>query len=339
MLNVKRGPTIIDVAKAAGVSTATVSRVINRDSFVKDKTRMAVEDAINQLGYRRNSLARGLVTGKTGVIGILIPDVIGPLYGQIARGIEEVLLPLGIHSLVVSDNRNPKTEKRALELLLERQVDGIILVSSYLSNDALKDALPDNFPAVFLQPELTQTGGTSNKVELDNASGIKAALEYLFEMGHTEIAHIAGIRRDGLERRNAFETIMREANLNINIIESDGSELGGVKAATELLELPQVTAVQCNNDRTALGLYHGLKTNNVRIPDDMSVVGFGDLVYCAFLDPPLTSVQQSGLKMGKLIAEYLLMVTQGETSPNTLLPSKLSKRASVKCLKGVVTRS
>ena len=332
----KRSPTIVDVADAAGVSIATVSRVINGGN-VKAPTRKKVETAMETLGYRRNTLARSLATGKTGVVGVLIPDVLGPLYGQMARGIEEVFLPLGMHSVIVSDNRDPEEEKSATELLLERQVDGLILIGSYLTDDILASLSAAQTPIVLVQREHTPHECHYDTIQLDNESGVTAAIEHLITSGHKHIAHLAGTRLDGQERARIFKRTLQQHQLtNTHIFETNGVEDGGFNAAQQLItQAPHVTAVFCVNDRVAIGLYHGLETNGVRVPDDISIIGFDDLPWTAYLSPPLTTLQQPARAMGQAAAQRILKQLNTPAAPElTIFPSQLLKRASVKNLQG-----
>lgn len=321
----RRNLTIFDVARTAGVSTATVSRALNGGK-ISSRTQHRVDDAVRTLGYQRNTLARGLVTGKTGVVGVLVPDVLGPLYAQMARGIEDVLTPLAMQYTLVTSSRNPEREGVATRFLLEHQVDGLILIGSELAADDLS-ALVGNRPAVLVQREGDVAAYPT--LSLDNALGVTLALDHLIAAGHRHIAHITGVRRDGRVRRQAFEDTLRAAGLEPLVIVSDSLESGGLKAAETLLAHPEVTAVFCSNDRIALGLYHALHAQSVRIPDDISVVGFDDLPWGEYLAPPLTTVRQPGREIGRLAARLLLGDASPETSP---VKPELVVRASVRTL-------
>ncbi|MEZ4605948.1 MAG: LacI family DNA-binding transcriptional regulator [Deinococcales bacterium] len=314
---IRHKPTIIDVAKRAGVSTATVSRVMNGEALVKDETRQMVEDAIAALGYRRNYLARSLVTGKSGVVGVLIPDVTGPLYGQMARGIEDVLIPLGLHSILVSDNRDPQEEERAIGLLLERQIDALIIIGSYISDASLAQLISPDFPLLLLQREQVSLNSPYISLQLDNDQGVNEAMQYLYEMGHRQIAHVGGLRYDGERRRVVYEAFLREWGLEPFTLASDGTEEGGYQAANKLInKKPEVSAVFCINDRTALGLYHRLQERSVRIPEDISVIGFDDLPFAKHLAPPLTTIQQPARLMGQRAAELVLDLQAKSEAPS-----------------------
>lgn len=321
----RRNLTIFDVARTAGVSTATVSRALNGGK-ISSRTQCRVDDAVRALGYQRNTLARGLVTGKTGVIGVLVPDVMGPLYAQMARGIEDILTPLGMQYTLVTSSRDPGREGAATRFLLEHQVDGLILIGSELPADELT-ALVGSRPAVLVQRE--GNAAAYPTLGLDNALGIKLALNHLFTAGHRHIAHIAGVRRDGRVRQQAFEDFFGAAGLKPLVIASNSLETGGLAAAEMLLAHPEITAVFCSNDRIALGLYHALHAQNVRIPEDISVVGFDDLPWGEYLAPPLTTVRQPGREIGQLAARLLLGYAPPETSP---IKPELVVRASVQTL-------
>lgn len=321
----KRPPTIIDVAREAGVSTATVSRVLNGGP-VTDETRHAVQRVIERLGYRRNSLARGLVTGRTGVIGVLIPDIGGPLYADMVRGVEDVTRPLGMHAMLVTDNRDPEREADAIELLLTHRIDALIDIGSTLGADDLA-ALVGDLPLVLVQHERPGTGFAT--VAIDNRAGVALAVEHLTERGHRAIAHIAGVRRDGEERAAAFGEQASAHDLDpAPVFAGHSVEQSGREAAAWLADHPAVSAVVCTNDRTAFGLYQGLKARGVGIPETLSVTGFDDLPWGAFLDPPLTTVRQPGREMGRQAALRVLASPPPEAGSLTIAPT-LIERASV----------
>lgn len=319
----RRNLTILDVAHMAGVSTATVSRALNGGK-ISSRTQRRVDDAVRKLGYQRNTLARGLVTGKTGVIGVCVPDVLGPLYAQMARGIEDVLTPLGVQYTLVTSSRDGGREGAATRFLLAQQVDGLILIGSQLDAPELT-ALVGDRPAVLVQREADTAPYPT--LSLDNARGAQAALEHLFQNGHRRVAHIAGVRRDGRARQKAYEQVLRAAGLTPVVIPSDSTESGGILAANTLADYPETTAVFCSNDRVALGLYYALRGRGVRVPEDLSVVGFDDLPWGEYLAPPLTTVRQPGREMGRLAAR--LVLGENAVTESTFVEPELVVRASV----------
>ncbi len=310
-----RSPTIHDVAREAGASIATVSRALN-GGVVSPAARARIERAVALLGYRRNDVARGLVTGRTGLVGVIVPDLIGPLYAQMARGIEDVLEARGMHAMVVTDHREPDAERRAVEVLRARQVDGLVLIGSSLPEDALRTAA-GGVPVALVQREGPQT--CLPEVRLDDAAGVRAVVAHLVALGHRRIGHLAGTRRDGVERRDAFLAALRAAGLEPGpLVESDFTEDGGATAAPRLLDDPSVTAVFCGNDRMAVGLLHAAAQRGIAVPHDLSVVGFDDLTWARYLTPPLTTVRQPGRELGR-VAARLVLAPQTGAAPTPLL--------------------
>jgi len=325
---VKRNSTILDVAEAAGVSIATVSRALNGGK-VSPAAKNAVERAIATLGYRRNTLARSLVTGKSGVVGVLIPDVAGPLYAQMARGIEDVLDTHGMSFMMVTGNRDPEVERSSIVLLLNRRVDALILIGSGLQHEPLEQLLSGGPPVVLMEREGRAESFVT--ISLANAEGARAATEHLIERGHTRIAHIAGIRRAGERRREGYLQALRDAGLEPGpLLYGDFNETSGVAAGEKLLSHTEVTAVFCSNDRMALGLYSLLKARGIRIPDDLSIIGFDDLSWGEYLDPPLSTVRQPAREMGRVAASQVVAALQGEPTVTSIrIPAEVVIRASV----------
>jgi LacI family transcriptional regulator len=329
----KSKPTIIDVAKRARVSIATVSRVLN-GVHVREDSRVRVEKAVQRLGYRHNKIAQGLVTGKSGVIGVIVPGVVGHLYGLVARGIEEVLLAQGLHMVIVTNTRNAEEEKQNLRLLLERQVDAVIIIGSFLQDSDLQQ-LGLNVPIVFIQRELTPEGSPHSSVTIDNRSGMAAAVKHLIAAGHRDIAHISGLRRDGLERCELFKELLSGAGLcNTVIFEGNFTEKRGLELADDILQHKNITAILCSNDRMALGLYRALHSKKIRIPKDMSVIGFDDEPWTEYLEPPLTTLRQPARETGQLAARQVLLELKGKSKvSHQVIPVEFIGRASVSKIK------
>jgi LacI family transcriptional regulator len=325
----KSKPTIVDVAKKARVSIATVSRVLN-GVHVREESRVRVEKAVRHLNYRHNKIAQGLVTGKSGVVGVIVPGIVGHLYGQMARGIEEVVMAQGLHMVIVTNTRNAEEEKENLKLLLERQVDGVIIIGSYLHDEDLLE-LNLNVPIVFIQREVPPLKSCHSAITIDNRSGVEAALAYLWGAGHRCLAHITGLRRDGLERQQLFQEIVNRKGLGDALIfKGDFTEEKGLELADEVLKRKGITAVVCSNDRSALGLYRALHSKGVRIPKDISVIGFDDEPWTPYLEPPLTTLRQPARDVGRFAAKQILAEVQGEAKPKQhSVPVEFIERASV----------
>lgn len=318
-------PTIHDVAREAQASIATVSRALN-GGIVSAAARSRIEAAVERLGYRRNDVARGLVTGRSGLVGVVLPDLVGPLYAQMARGIEDVLEERGMHAMVVTDHLDAVAERRAIDLLLGRQVDALVLIGSRLGEPDLADARR-RVPLVHVQRDTTDTDEA--QVRLDDAAGVAAAVGHLIALGHRRIAHLAGTRRDGRERLAAFRAALGAAGLEPGpIVEGDFTEQGGEAAAEAVLADPDVTAVFCANDRMAVGLLHAAHHRGLHVPGDVSVVGFDDLTWTRYLWPPLTTVRQPGREMGRAAARLVLDGPVGDAPTTLRVRPELVVRAS-----------
>jgi LacI family transcriptional regulator len=325
----KAKPTIIDVAHQANVSIATVSRVLN-GTVVNEDNRRAVKKAISKLSYRHNKVARGLVTGKSGIIGVIIPDISGYLYGHLARGIEEVVMQHHLHMMIVTNIRETEQEKANITLLLERQVDGIIVLGSYLSDRQLGKLGLGKTPIVFIQRELPHPKSRYSSIDFDNRVGIEQAVDYLFKAGHQKIAHINGLRRDGADREVYFrDAMLRHGVKNPLVLEGDFTEQCGVAGAKGLEQHPEITAVICSNDQSANGLYQGLRSRGLRVAQDLSVIGFDNEPWSAYMDPPLTTLHQPAKEAGQLAAKQVLAELSGEARKHCLVPVSFIERASV----------
>ena len=327
----ERAPTIHDVAREASVSTATVSRVLNGGS-VRADTAAAVHDAVRRLGYLPNRVARGLVTGRSDVVGVLVPDLVGPLNAAVARGVEDALEARGLHAVVTTDHRDARRERARMRSLVARRVDGLVLIGSQLHDDAIR-ATVGSTPVVHVgaEREPDPLDDPIPEVRVDNRAGTDAALRLLARAGHVRIAHLAGPRRDGREREVAVHDGARVLGLELVACQAaDFSEAGGLEAGRILLDTGGFSAVVCANDRSAVGLYAAARERGLRLPDDLSIVGFDDLPWSAYLDPALTTVRHPSREMGRVAAERLFAVDGADAwrGLRTLSPD-LTERASV----------
>lgn len=296
-------PTMHDVARAAGVSTATVSRVLNGGA-VRPDTARRVRGAMRRLGYVPNRVARGLVTGRSDVVGVLAPDLVGPLNAAVARGVEDVLEARGMHAVVMTDHRDAERERDRIETLVARRVDGFVLIGSELSDDQIA-SLVGAIPVAHVGAESERD--RLPEVRVDNAIGIDAVLALLAKAGHRRISHLRGTRRDGRERLAAIRERAPAHGLELTaVVDADFSEEGGLRAGRKLLAQGGFDAVLCANDRSSVGLYAAARERRLRIPEDLSVVGFDDLPWSGYLAPPLTTLRQPSREMGRLAAERIL---------------------------------
>lgn len=314
--------TLEQVAEAAGVSPSTVSRILNGTAAVSQAKKDAVQAAIQALGFRPNPVARGLAGGRTLSIGVVTQIISSPFYGEALLGIERELEQAGYVPLFVSGNWHEEDERKAIETLLSRRVDGIIVLAGRLADEALL-SLTAGLPTVVVGRQLE--GPQLYSFSFDNRAGARAATQHLIDQGHRRIAFIAGdlIHDDAVERQNGYLDALAAAGIAMDanlIVQSDFTEAGGMLAVSRLLERDaHFTALFASNDQMAIGACLGLHRRNLRVPDDVSLVGFDDLIMARYSMPPLTTVRQSVYEIGSEAATAMLGLLRGAT-PKVELP-------------------
>jgi len=316
-------PTLEMVAKEAGVSMATVSRIINGTATVSAERRGAVEKAIAKFKFRPNPAARGLAMGRSTTIGVITQAIDSPFYGEGLRGIEHYLQQHGYAALFMSGNWNEEDEARCVRELLARRVDGIIIFSGRLKDSELS-AYAKKVPIVLSGRSLKASGVFS--LPIDDRKGAVLATKHLIDLGHKRIGFIAGILRhpDAEERHSGYRGALQDAGIAYDpklVVPGDFHEEGGVDATLRLISSKApFTALFCVNDQTAHGACLALHRHNLSVPGDVSVVGFDDLPSSSYRVPPLTSVRQSVRTLGESSAEAMLQLLKKER-PHVSLPS------------------
>jgi len=319
-----------DVARLAGVSHQTVSRVLNGHPNVRPQTRAGVLAAIRELGYRRNAVARSLVTGRTQALGVISFDT--TLYGPASMlyGIERAAHPrysVTITSVPAFDSRSMQD---ALDRLLGQGVDGVIVIAS-------ETPAIEALAGVRVDVPLVAVGcGTSaplDSVAIDNIAGAFEATRYLLGLGHRTVYYVGGpdTTVDARERADGWERALREAGAPVpEITHGDWSASSGYETGHRLASMPEVTAVFCANDQMALGLLRALAEHGRQVPADVSVVGFDDIPESAYFLPPLTTVRQDFGDLGRQALRLLLeRISERQVSADRLpLPPELVVRAS-----------
>ncbi len=285
--------TIKEVARAAGVSVATVSRVMNDSGVVKPETRMRILKVSKQLNYVPNSAARSLITSRTNTLGVLLPDLYGEFFSEVIRGLDQTAQTEGYHLLVSSSHNDEEAISKALRTMQGR-VDGIIIMSPDTNAETLESSLPESVPAVLLN--CSPDGGSVDVVDIDNGGGARMMARHLLGLGHERIAVVAGRsdNRDSELRLNSYRKVLSEHGLYdpTFIIHGDFTEQSGFAAVPQILMLnPRPTAVFAFNDAMAVGVIGGLQEVGIAVPDEMSVGGFDDIPMSRFLNPPLTTVR------------------------------------------------
>jgi LacI family transcriptional regulator len=311
------------VAEAAGVSAATVSRILNGTAVVSDDKRQAVDAAIAALGFVPNPVARGLAGGRTLSIGVVTQAIDSPFYGGALRGIEDTLTAAGYSPLFVSGQWSAVHEARCIDTLRSRRVDGIIVLTGRLSDAALA-ATARELPVVVTGRTLKAPGLVA--LDFDNFEGARLATHHLLTLGHRRIAFISGDLKhpDGKERLRGYRSAVEAAGLPYEtalVLPGNFTEGSGLAAVERLIDSREpFTAIFAANDQMAFGAALALHRRRMRVPDDVSLVGFDDLAGSVYAIPPLTTVHHPVQELGQLAAQAMLQLLAGE-SPTLALPA------------------
>jgi LacI family transcriptional regulator len=326
--------SIKEVALKAGVSVATVSRVINGTGPVAEETRRRIQDAIDKLRYVPHGAARSLITNQTDTVGVLLPDLHGEFFSEVIRGIDLAARRNAYHVLV-SGFHSDRAEIEAVLRALRGRVDGLIVLSPDVDAQTLQRNLPETLPVVLLNTP--GDGATFDSIQIDNHGGALAMVRHLAKLGHTRIALIRGPKEnvDAQERLRGYHDALRSLEIESSSaleIEGDFSEDSGYRAGRRLLKLkPRPTAVFAANDSMAIGCLFALREAGVRVPDDVALAGFDDIPIARYLTPPLSSVHVPISELGMRAMERLLSAVDSkneqERSQETV-PTALVVRGS-----------
>jgi len=328
------GVTIKDIAAQADVSTTTVSRVLNNKPDVSDTTKAKVKKIMDELNYQPNNIARGLVMKKTKTIGLIIPDISNPFFPEIVKGVEHRAKELG-YSVIICDTDNQiKEEKSSIELLLGKQVDGMITSLSIESAEEFDDFKMINFPVVQLDRNVP--GLDYPKVSINNELSAYKAAKYLTSLGHKKIAHVTGElkTKTAQDRLKGFKEALKANGIEVEeryIIEGDYSQESGYDAFAKIAKMDnRPTAVFFANDLMAIGAYEAAAKYNINIPNDISVIGHDGISIASVVQPRLTTMIQPKNKLGRIAAEVLIDMIEGrEKNPeDVILATELIKRKS-----------
>ena len=323
--------TIKDVAREAGVSVATVSRVLNDSALVSEATREAVRQVADRLNYWPNGAARSLITNRTHAIGALLPDLYGEFYSEVLRGMDLTARKTGLHLLVSSSHADTEEVVAALRTMRGR-IDGLIVMAPDVDARTAIQGTAVDFPLVLIDP-----GGdleSRDTLSIANVEGARAMVEHLIGLGHRRIAMITGPERniDALQRLEGYRAALRaggqwRADLEVA---GDFTEPSGYEAARRILQMaPRPSAVFAANDAMAIGALGALSDAGLRVPEDIAVTGFDDIAMARYLNPPLTTVHVDAFRLGERAVERLLAIGRGDATPgHEELPTRLVIRGS-----------
>jgi LacI family transcriptional regulator len=320
--------TIADVAQAAGVSSQTVSRAINDKGEISPETRERILGIARQLGFRPSNIARSLVRQLTTTIGIVIPDITNPFFSEIVRGVEDAARAHAYNVFLCNTDEAPERELSALDSLLDKQVDGVILCSPRLEEDELLARLEEIPYAVLINRPAAETLAHVRSLSFDDRAGACLAVGHLLERGHRRIGFLAGPRRSrsALQRLAGYRDCLASARGRGTpapgewVLHCEPDLAGGERACRELLSAqPELTALLCYNDLVAIGAIHAALDSGRRIPEDLSIIGFDDIPLASYVRPPLTTLRTPKREVGAAAMQALVDLMEGQTQAG--LPS------------------
>lgn len=333
--------TIADVARAAGVHASTVSRALNPATrgMVTEAVALRVAEAADRLGWRPSALAAGLRTRRSRTIGILVPDLVNPIFPPIVRAAESLLAAQGYATLVANTDNDPAREEMLISRMAEHVVDGLMMASAAEGTHAIELCARFGIPTVLINRRLP--GATTSAVTNDDRHGIGLAVSHLVALGHRRIAHLAGPRgvSTAIDRREGFLEALRAAGLDPGpVVDAAGYTRAAGRVAMEALlagpgfTAASFTALVAANDMLCLGVYDVLRARGLRAGVDLSVTGFNDMPFVDLIDPPLTTIRIQHAAMGREAAEALLAEIAEPAAPrrDTRLVPELVIRASTR---------
>jgi LacI family transcriptional regulator, galactose operon repressor len=308
---------IREIAKRAKVSTATVSRAINRVPTVDPQLAKRVWKVVEELGYYPNTQARALVSGKTRIFGLIVSEITNPFFPEIVQSFEDMAVEHNYEILLTSTIHDPKRMEMSVRRMLERRVEGVAILTFGMEEALLEGLRYRKVPLVFVDvgPPVARV----SNIRIDYRRGIRQAVQHLAALRHERIGFVAGplSLKSAMARKAAFEESMQEIGMHMDsqyFVEGDHTMEGGMRALVQLAKLKnRPTAVMCSNDMTAIGVMREAYDYGIAIPQELSVVGFDDIRLSQFIIPPLTTIQMSQTEIARLAFKALLSEVNRES--------------------------
>jgi len=323
-----------DIAKLAKVSSTTVSHVINETRLVLPETKKRVLDAMRKLNYQPNLLARGLATGKTHTVGLVISDIKNPFYPELVQGVEELAVKNDYNIFLCNTDYDIEKGFKSIGALIMKKIDGIIVASSQADSLLIKELINTKVPFVLV--DWGKRNVNADSIYFDYRIGIAEAIDYLTSLDHRKIYFISGpktMKTAKIRIRNFIDVVekYKDDDLDYKIIEGDHKIEGGIRAAQDILKRKDIpTAVICSNDLTAIGAMKAFKAGGIKVPDDMSIIGLDNIALTEIVSPALTTIELERYRIGSTAMELLL---------NRIKDKKLAKQTGIFKTKLIIRES
>jgi len=322
--------TILDVAKLANVSKATVSRVINNNSSVNDEIKARVLHAIDELGYRPSALARHLASNTSNMIGLILPDITNPFFPVLARGIEDVAHRLGYTLFLCNTDNDPAIEQEYIHKMVQQQVAGIVLISSSFGEDQIQQLVSLKVPFVLSDRWFPDV--PFDAVAIDNYKAACEVIDYFIRQGHERICHLAGPTsiQSAEKRKQGYLDTINEANLKPIISHGPFTYESGFQRMASILDEGLPSAVFAANDLIALGAINAIRSRGLRVPEDIAVIGCDDIAFAQMCNPMLSTIAVPVYQIGVTAMELLHERVKGVRAEkkHVILEHRLIKRES-----------
>lgn len=327
-----------DIARDLGVSVVTVSKVLRNHTDISEETRERVLKRMKELNYRPNLAARALVTGRSCTMGLVVPDLVHPFFSHVAKGVSKALRKKGYSLFISSSEEDPQLEQQEIDQMLARRVDALIIASAQWTVESFRRIEEQKVPFVLIDRQFP--GFAANFIGVDDIAVGRMATDHLFDQGCSRIAHIRGPEvSPALGRLEGYRGSLAKRGLSpapghvvMSRTGDDAGDVSGYEAMLKLLSLsPRPDGVFCYNDPTALGAMKAILDSGLRVPEDIAVVGCGNVIYDTLLRVPLSSVDQDSLSIGEKAGKLALSLVESKTPQrprSILLEPNLVVRAS-----------
>ncbi len=306
--------TIKDIAEVAGVSHTTVSRALRSNPRISAETIERIQQIAEELGYVPNTVARGLKTSQSRVLGVIVRRIVDPFFSEVLQGIEDVLHEAEYSLFLTTSHRDPTREKEIMQVMGERRVDGVIVSSTQIQPEQIRQMDRFKVPLVLINNQAIDEPDI-HSVYHDDIDGSQKVTQHLIGLGHTRTAFLGNARggKTNAERIDGYRITLQQAGLSFNpdclVVGPNGQPDGGAEGMAQILNLsPRPTAVVCYNDLMAIGAIQAVQRAGLHVPDDISITGFDDIELAAYVSPPLTTFHQPKYELGREAASMMLRV-------------------------------